>query len=128
MKLLPTLLVSSLIIGICHGSAFAAEHQVAIKGMAFSPAELTVEAGDTVTFTNEDLAPHTGTATDKSFDTGILNQGESKTVEITKAGAVDYFCIVHPSMKGKVTATAAAPTPEATPTNKPESSGSDSNY
>lgn len=88
-------------------SLFAADHKVDIKGMVFSPANFTVEVGDSVTFTNQDSIPHTGTATDKSFDTGILTQGQSGTVEITKAGATDFFCAVHPSMKGEVTATAA---------------------
>ncbi|MGB0848697.1 MAG: cupredoxin domain-containing protein [Thiolinea sp.] len=129
MKSLPTLLLTSLIIGVCHSAAFAAEHKIAIKGMAFSPAELSVEVGDTLTFTNEDLAPHTGTATDKSFDTGILNQGESKTVEITKEGTIDYFCGVHPSMKGKVTVKAAAPaSTETTEDKEEESGGSSSSY
>ena len=84
--------------------ALAADHAVAIKGMKFVPAEITVAAGDTITFTNEDGAPHTATANDGSFDTGRLKRGESATVTIATAGAFDYICKVHPSMKGKVTA------------------------
>lgn len=102
MKSLTTVLLSTLI--LCSSSLFAAEHKVDIKGMVFSPATLSVEVGDTVIFTNQDSMPHTGTATDESFDTGILNQGESGTVEITKVGAFDYFCAVHPSMTGKISA------------------------
>jgi plastocyanin len=84
--------------------AFAAEHAVTIKGMKFDPAEITVAAGDTITFTNEDGAPHTATADDGAFDTGRLNKGESATVTVSAAGAHPYKCLVHPSMKGTVTA------------------------
>jgi plastocyanin len=84
--------------------ALAADHAVAIKGMKFVPAEISVAAGDTVTFTNEDSAPHTATANDGSFDTGRLSKGQSATVTISAAGDFAYICKVHPSMKGKVAA------------------------
>ncbi len=86
------------------GSAFAADHAVSISGMKFNPPTLEVAAGDTVTFTNEDSAPHTATANDGSFDTGRLSRGQSATVTIGAAGSFDYICSVHPSMKGNVTA------------------------
>ena len=105
MKSLTTVLLGTLI--LCSSSLLAAEHKVEIKGMVFSPATLSVEAGDTIIFINLDSMPHTGTATDESFDTGILNQGESGTVEVAEAGAFDYFCAVHPSMVGQITATLA---------------------
>ncbi len=84
--------------------AFAADHAVEIKGMKFSPAALAVKVGDTVTFTNADAAPHTGTAEDGAFDTGRLNRGQSATVTISAAGAHSYKCLIHPMMKGTVTA------------------------
>jgi plastocyanin len=86
------------------GSAFAADHAVSISGMKFSPANLEVAAGDTVTFTNEDSAPHTATANDGSFDTGRLSKGQSATVTIAAAGTFDYICKIHPSMKGQIVA------------------------
>jgi plastocyanin len=84
--------------------AFAADHAVEIKDMAFSVPALEVAVGDTVTFTNADAAPHTATATDGSFDTGELTQGQSATITISQAGTFDYFCAVHPSMKASITA------------------------
>lgn len=86
------------------GSAMAADHKVSIKSFKFSPAQISVAAGDTITFTNEDGAPHTGTALDGSFDTGRLNKGESGTVTIANAGSIDFKCNFHPNMKGTVTA------------------------
>ena len=84
--------------------AFAADHAVTIVGMAFSPAEISVAAGDTITFTNQDSAPHTATALEGAFDTGRLGQGQSATVTVAGAGAFAYKCVIHPSMKGVVTA------------------------
>jgi plastocyanin len=85
-------------------SAFAADHAVSISGMKFNPPTLEVAAGDTITFTNEDSAPHTATANDGAFDTGRLGKGESATVTIGVAGTFDYICKIHPSMKGQVVA------------------------
>ena len=84
-------------------SAFAADHAVAIRDFKFVPASIAVAAGDTITFTNFDSAPHTGTANDGSFDTGRLNRGESGTVTIG-AGRTGYICTFHPMMKGQVVA------------------------
>ncbi|MEM8542238.1 MAG: cupredoxin family copper-binding protein [Pseudomonadota bacterium] len=84
-------------------SAMAADHQVTIKSFKFSPAQISVAAGDTITFINEDGAPHTGTALDGSFDTGRLNKGESGTVTLANAGTVEFKCSFHPNMKGTVT-------------------------
>lgn len=84
--------------------ADAAGHTVTIAGHKFSPAKLTVAAGDTITFVNNDNAPHTATAKDGAFDTGRLSTGESATVTVGAAGAHAYICKIHPSMKGTVTA------------------------
>lgn len=80
----------------------ATDHPVAIQGMKFKPAELTVAVGDTVTFTNMDSAPHTGSAKDGSFDTGKLSKGQSATVTVAVAGDIAFFCKVHPNMKGMI--------------------------
>ena len=83
--------------------AEAATHTVTIQGFAFNPASLNVAVGDTVTFTNQDGAPHTATAGNGAFDTGRLNKGKSATVTIGAAGTHAYICKFHPSMKGTIT-------------------------
>ncbi|GIT90499.1 hypothetical protein JANAI62_00190 [Jannaschia pagri] len=77
----------------------ARTHQVAIKGFTFQPAQLTIQAGDTVTFVNEDGAPHTATANNRSFDTGRLTRGQSASLRFDQPGRYAYFCEIHPMMK-----------------------------
>lgn len=73
---------------------------VTIQNFAFSPATLTVKVGDKVTWTNQDSAPHSATADDNSFDTGVLRQGQSGSITFSKPGTYTYHCSVHPMMKG----------------------------
>ena len=80
----------------------AAKNAVVIENFAFSPATLTVKVGDSVTWTNQDSVGHTITADDNSFDTGIIEQGKSKSNTFSKAGTYTYHCGVHPSMTGKI--------------------------
>lgn len=75
---------------------------VNIKDFAFAPATITISAGDTVVFVNEDTAPHTATANSGKFNTDQLAAGESGSVTISDAGSYEYFCAIHPAMKGTV--------------------------
>ena len=78
---------------------------VEIANYAFSPDEVEVEAGGTVTFTNSDDTTHTATAESDapaSFDTGELGQGDSKTITFDEPGVYDYECSIHEYMKGTV--------------------------
>lgn len=97
----------------------AASGSVTISGFAFGPAAITINAGDTITWTNQDAAPHT--ATGSGFDTGNLAKGQSGSHTFATAGTFSYVCSIHPSMKGTVTVVAAnpdtgAPTPGEEPT------------
>jgi len=80
----------------------AAGTAVTIANFAFSPAEVTVKVGDTVTWTNNDSVPHTVTGAD--FDSGQMAPGATYSHAFSKAGSFDYKCTIHPSMApGKVT-------------------------
>lgn len=80
----------------------AKQHTVEIKGFAFSPAKLEINAGDTVVFVNKDGAPHTATGNSGGFDTGRLQRGAQGAVTFKTAGSFGYFCEVHPMMKGEI--------------------------
>ncbi len=73
---------------------------VRIADYSFQPTTLNVTPGTVVTWTNEDSAPHT--ATGDSFDTGMLNRGDSNSVTFDTPGAYAYICTYHPSMEGSV--------------------------
>lgn len=78
--------------------------KVDIANFAFAPKAITVKAGGTITWTNSDSAEHTATADDhKTFDTGALNQGDTKTVTLKTPGTYTYVCSFHPFMHGTVT-------------------------
>ena len=76
--------------------------QVEIANFNFTPAELTVPVGGTVTWSNNDDAPHTVTSADKVFSSPSINTDASFSVVLTAPGTYDYFCAVHPHMTGKV--------------------------
>lgn len=82
--------------------ANAADHVVNIKGFAFEPAILTIAAGDSVTFINQDNAPHTATDKAGAFDTGRLSNGQQSTLTFGGPGSFDYFCAVHPNMTAQI--------------------------
>jgi LPXTG-motif cell wall-anchored protein len=86
----------------------AGSQSVPIQGFAFKPATVTVNEGDTVTWTNQDTAPHTATASDGSFDTGSLKKGASGSHTFSQAGSFAYICSIHPNMKGTVVVKAAS--------------------
>jgi plastocyanin len=73
-----------------------------IRDLAFIPAQTEVAVGTTVTWTNSDTVPHTATATDRSFDSSILDPGQSFSYTFEEAGTFDYTCLVHPQMEGTI--------------------------
>ena len=73
-----------------------------IKNFAYVPATVTIRPGQTVRFVEDDDTAHTVTATDKSFDSGNLNQKDSWRHTFTAEGTYTYFCAYHPTMKGNV--------------------------
>lgn len=80
----------------------AIDHVVTIKKFKFVPAEITVRIGDTITWVNKDLAPHTATSDAKDWSTDALKKGQSETVELTAQTTTGYFCKFHPNMKGRI--------------------------
>jgi plastocyanin len=77
--------------------------QVSIQDFFFSPANVSVPAGTTVTWVNEGNVPHTVTSDDGQFDSGVLMPGDSYTVMFKGQGTITYHCAIHPSMTGSVT-------------------------
>jgi plastocyanin len=80
----------------------AKSEKVQIVEFTYQPDPVVVQVGGKVIWQNEDTAPHTATADDGSFDTGIIERGKIKSETFKEAGAFPYFCEVHPTMHGTV--------------------------
>jgi LPXTG-motif cell wall-anchored protein len=85
----------------------AASGSVTIADFSFSPGSLTINQGDTVTWVNNGPTPHSATANNGSFDTGILKAGASASHTFGQAGTFSYYCQPHPYMKATIVVQAA---------------------
>lgn len=90
-------------ISIAKGSQNADNNQF------YVPPEVTVKAGNTLTWKNDDTAIHTATSgkdatPDGKFDTSLISPGQSSKPQTmpTEPGQYSYFCTLHPWMTGKV--------------------------
>jgi plastocyanin len=77
-------------------------YTVTIDGASFSPADLTVKAGDTIVWVNKDLLAHTATAKGGAFESTVIQPGNSWTFVAKTKGAFPYTCAFHP-MNGTLT-------------------------
>src|SRR5918998_2543124 len=98
-----TLLVIGLLLGVTSAGAQSNQQTVSIRDFSFQPAQLSVEPGTTVTWTNEGNEPHTVTADNALFDSGVLYPGDSYSVRFDGMGTVSYYCTLHPFLTGGIT-------------------------
>lgn len=73
---------------------------VSIKDFSFSPASLTISAGTTVVWTNNDSAGHT--IKSDAFNSDVISKGQTFEFKFDEKGTYEYSCGVHPSMKGEI--------------------------
>ena len=83
-------------------TAAAAGTTVKIDNFTFTPQSLTVKAGTTVTWINEDDIPHTVVATETAFKSKVLDTDDKYPFTFTAAGTFQYFCSLHPHMTGTI--------------------------
>jgi plastocyanin len=83
---------------------------VSLKDIQFDPKDITVKAGETITFTNDESIPHdvhkqSGPGGDfSSGPDGGMQQGDTFELKLDKPGKYDYVCHVHaPGMAGIIT-------------------------
>ena len=107
--------VCSVLLGVVASSAMihgvsiarAAENKnaavtVTVDNFSFTPKEITVAAGTTITWVNHHDVPHTVVSPDKKFKSKALDTDEKFSFTFSDSGAYAYFCSVHPVMTGKV--------------------------
>jgi amicyanin len=88
-------------------AALAADAAVKIDNFTFDPPGLTVKAGTTITWTNRDDIPHTIAAVTKAFRSQVLDTDQKFSFTFTTPGTYEYFCSLHPHMKGTIVVEAA---------------------
>lgn len=76
--------------------------RVSIAHFAFAPQQSEIEAGQSVTWTNDDGAPHGLSYADGAPGTDLLRPGASFSRRFDRAGTFDYACTAHPYMTGRV--------------------------
>jgi plastocyanin len=86
-------------VALAAGSSVAA---VNIENFAFAAPTITVAAGTTVKWTNNDDIPHTVRAVDGSFHSKAMDTADTYAFTFAKPGVYSYFCSLHPKMVGKV--------------------------
>ena len=104
--------------------ASAALVDVAIIDFGFEPTETVVAMGTTVAWTVTQESPHTVTAADGSFDSGILDVGGRFQHTFLDAGTFAYACRLHPQMQATVVVDASLPAVSPMPGPSPSAAAS----
>jgi plastocyanin len=80
--------------------------RVSIKNLAFAPSTITVVAGTTVTWMNQDGIAHDVFAPSAGLTSPVLNQNDGYTHAFSTPGTYHYICSIHPFMHGTVVVSA----------------------
>jgi plastocyanin len=76
--------------------------QVVIKDFVFTPMELRIKAGTSVTWVNQDDEPHTVVGDAGLFRSGALDTAMTFTFRFERPGTYEVFCSIHPQMKAMI--------------------------
>ena len=94
---------SVLAAGVLFARAEDPSSTVSIGNFTFSPKELKVKAGRTVTWTNHDDIPHGIASSNNAFaKSKALDTDDSYSFKFTAPGTYQYFCYIHPHMVGSI--------------------------
>lgn len=91
--------------GGCPSGEPPSPNEVFMRAIAFDPPEITISVGESVTWTNKDVVPHTATSGNPgdedlgaTFRSSLLTLGRTFTHTFNEPGEFIYFCEVHPVM------------------------------
>ena len=83
--------------------ALSGNPEIHISNFKYSPAEIKITAGSSITWINDDSAPHTVTSdSGKEVNSGEMLQGKRYNHIFTEKGTYNYHCEYHSGMKGKI--------------------------
>src|SRR5437868_4561551 len=94
-------MAAAILVSLGGVSAQAEDMKVTIDNFTFSPVELKVKVGDTITWTNHDDIPHTVVSAGK-FRSKTMDTDDNFSFTFTSAGDYKYFCSLHPHMTGMI--------------------------
>jgi plastocyanin len=94
------LAMAFLVPAVTSGPALAEGHRHEIKGLAFNPDQMTIRAGDSVTWVNGDSDRHN--LQGDGVESKEMVSGQTFTVEFPEPGHIAYHCIIHTYMEGRV--------------------------
>ena len=86
-------------------TAYAAQAVIDQKGLKFIPTTITINAGDTILFTNSDPFTHDVTVVSSDgarTDKGLQHHGEDRVIAFPDKGTFSIVCTMHPNMKATV--------------------------
>ena len=105
LVLVATVAVGAMAIAGCPAGGEPGDNEVFMRSISFDPAEITIQAGESVTWNNRDIVPHTAKSGNPGeqdlgsfFRSGNLLQGNTFTHTFNEVGEFVYFCEVHPVM------------------------------
>jgi plastocyanin len=82
--------------------AAASTADVTMPGKFYSPGQLDVLVGTTVTWRNIDRSTHTVTEDDDAFDSGYIRPGQTFSRTFDKSGTYRFHCTIHRFMQGSI--------------------------
>lgn len=80
--------------------AFGSGQTITMFDSCFDSVAFSAPSDQAITITNDGEIPHTLTAVDGSFDTGILSRGEQIQLTIEQDGIYEVFCTLHGTPEG----------------------------
>jgi LPXTG-motif cell wall-anchored protein len=86
----------------------SATRSVAMRDIKFKPRNITIDPGDTVQWRNDDPERHNALGENGSFETPVIDEGETSSHTFDRKGSYPYFCSLHAGMTGKITVGASS--------------------
>jgi plastocyanin len=98
------LLMAGAMLLVAATAAQAADHQITIVNMKYSPARVSAKIGDTLTFVNKDTVTHEVYSSTPGFgiNLGDIKTGETTVMTLRQKGRFDVECGIHPNMPLRV--------------------------
>ncbi len=75
---------------------------IKIDNFSFEPGTISISAGTTVTWTNNDDVPHVVASDESVFKSKALDTDDRFSYTFTKPGTYKYYCAIHPKMTAKI--------------------------